>query len=126
MISAADRFDGPADERLGQVHHDLIVGVGLVGLHHGELGVVARAQPFVAVDAADLEDPFHAADQQSLQMQLEGDAQEQVEVERVVMGDERPGGGPAGDRLHGRRFDLEEAFGGHGLAGTRRSGSSGR
>ena len=33
----------------------------------------------------------------------------EVEVERVVVGDERPRERAAGDRLHHRRLDLEEA-----------------
>ena len=99
---------GPDDQRLGQVHHRVVVAVGLVGLEHRELGVVLRADPLVAEDPADLEDPLHAADQQPLQVQLEGDPQEEVDVERVVVRDERPGRRAAGDRLHRRRLDLDE------------------
>ena len=91
----------------------VVVAVGLVGLQHGELGVVLGADPLVAVDPADLEDPLHAADQQPLQVQLGGDPQEQVDVERVVVGDERPGRRAAGDRLHRRRLDLDEPSLGH-------------
>ena len=49
------------------------------------------------------------ADQQALQVELGRDAQVEVDVERVVVGDEGPGRGAAGDRLHHRRLDLEEA-----------------
>ena len=78
------------DDRLGQVHHVVVVAERLVGLEHRELGVVAGVEALVAEDAADLEDPVHAADDQPLQGQLERDPQEHVDVERVVVGDERP------------------------------------
>ena len=96
-------------QRLGQVHHRAVVAVGLVDLEHREFGVVPRADAFVAVDAAQLVDPLHAADQQPLEVQLQGDPQEQVDVERVVVRRERPGRGAAGDRVQRRAFDLDEA-----------------
>ena len=85
------------------------VGVRLVGLHHRELGVVARRQALVAEHPADLEDAVHAADDQPLEVQLEGDAQVQRHVERVVVGDERAGVGAAGLDVQHRRLDLDEA-----------------
>jgi len=42
-------------------------------------------------------------------VQLGGDAEVEVQVERVVVGDERARRGPAGDRLHHRGLDLEVA-----------------
>ena len=68
-----------------------------------------RADALVAEDPADLVDLFDAADQQPLQVQLQGDAQEQVDVEGVVVRDERPGRGAAGDGVQRRRLHLEEA-----------------
>ena len=64
--------------------------------------------PFVAEVAVDLVDALQAADHQALQVKFRRDAQEQIDVERVVMGDERPRGGASGDRLHHRSFDLDE------------------
>ena len=81
------------DEALGELHHVVVVGERLVGLEHRELGVVAGVDALVAEDAADLEDPLEPADDQPLEVQLERDAQVEVDVERVVVGDERPGGG---------------------------------
>ena len=88
----------------------LVVAVGLVQLQHREFGVVPRADALVAEDPADLVDLLDAADQQPLQVQLQGDAQEQVDVERVVVRDERPGRGPAGDGVQRRRLDLAVAL----------------
>ena len=87
----------------------MIVGVGLVGLEHGELGIPAPSQAFVAEVAVDLVDAVEAADDQALQIKLGRDAQVEIHVERVVMGDERPRDGAAGDGLHHRRFDFDEA-----------------
>ena len=60
----------------------------------------------VAVDLVDLRDPAH---DETLQVELRGDAQVQREIERVVVRHERPRDRSAGDRLHHRRLDLEEA-----------------
>ena len=107
--AAAERLDAGDDQALGQVHHGAVVAVGLVQLHHGEFGIVPRADALVAEDPADLVDLLDAADQQPLQVQLQGDAQEQIDVERVVVRDERPGRGAAGDGVQRRRLDLAEA-----------------
>ena len=101
---------------LGQVHHRAVVAVGLVDLEHRELGIVPRADAFVAVDAAQLVHPLDAADQQPLEVQLQRDPQEQVDVERVVMRHERPGRGAAGDRVQRRPFDFDEAAAAERLA----------
>ena len=85
------------------------VGERLVGLHHRELGVVPGGQALVAEHPPDLEDPVHAADDQPLEVQLEGDAQEQLHVERVVVGRERAGVGTAGLDVQDRCLDLDEA-----------------
>ncbi len=74
-------------------------------------GLCRALDAFVAIDAAQLVDPLHAADQQPLQVQLQGDPQVKVDVQGVVVRDERPGGGPAGDRVQRRPFDLDEPLG---------------
>ena len=66
------------------------------------------ADAFVAVDAAELVDALDAADQEPLEVELERDAHEEVDVERVVMGFEGPGCGAAGDRMERGAFDFDE------------------
>ena len=88
----------------------------LVGLQQRELGVVAEVDALVAERAAELEDPLHAADAQPLEVQLGGDAQVQVEVVGVDVGEERPGVGAAVDLLQDRRLDLEEPLADQGFA----------
>ena len=99
------------EQLLGEVHQVVIVGVGLVELEHGELGIVARGDALVAEVAVDLIDAVHAADQQALEVELGGDAQEEIDVERVVVGGERPRGRASGDGLHHRSFHFDEVAG---------------
>ena len=74
-------------------------------------GLCRVRDALVAEDATDLEHPLHAADDQPLEVQLQRDAQVQVHVERVVVGDERSGMGATGLEVQHRCLDLDEAFG---------------
>ena len=96
-------------DRLDQLHHVVVVAERLVGLEQRELGVVAGVEPLVAEHAADLEHALEAADHEPLERQLERDPHVHVEVERVVVGHERPRGGAARVRVEHRRLDLREA-----------------
>ena len=84
---------------LGEVHHVAVVAERLVRLEHRELGVVRGVDALVAEHATDLEHAVEAADDQALQLQLQRDAQVQVDVERVVVRDERPRRRAALERL---------------------------
>ena len=86
----------------GQRLHGGVVAVGLVGLEHRELGIVGCVSALVAEDPADLVDPLDAADDQPLQVQLQRDAQVQVQVEGIDMGGERPRVRAAVQRLQHR------------------------
>ena len=97
------------EQLLGELHEVVVVRVGLVELQHGEFGVVLGGGPLVPERAVDLVHAFEPAHHQPLEVELRGDAQVQRHVEGVVVGDERPRGGAAGDGLHHRRLDLEEA-----------------
>src|SRR3546814_5746635 len=79
------------DELLGEGHHVVVVAVRLVELEHRELGVVAGGEALVPEHPPDLEHPLEAADREALQVELGRDPQEEVEVERVVVGGERAG-----------------------------------
>ena len=126
-LAATDRHDrraervagGLDDEPFGDRHHVGDVGKRLVQLHHRELGVVTGGDALVAEDAAHLVHPLHATDDQALEVQFERDPQVQLHVERVVVGDERPGVGATGLDVQDRRLDLGEAFGGERPAEAR-------
>ena len=93
----------------GKIHQVTEVAVGLVELQHREFRVVMRGDPLVAEDAAQLVDPREPADDEPLEVELERDPQVEIDVERVVVGRERPGQGSAGDRLQHRCFHFEIA-----------------
>jgi len=62
----------------------------------------------VAEVAVDLEDPVDTADDAALEEQFRRDAQEEVHVEGVGVGDERASRGAAVQRLQHRGLDFEE------------------
>src|SRR5690606_33559135 len=97
-----------AQHVLGEVHQVVVVRVGLVELQHGEFGVVAGGQPFVPEIAVDLVHPLEATHHQTLEIQLRGDAQVHGQIQRVVVGDEGPRRGTAGNHLQHRGFHFEK------------------
>ncbi len=97
------------DQVLGEAHHVAVVGVGLVELQHRELGVPAGPDALVAEGAADLEDTLETTDHEALQVELRRDPEVEVEVEGVVMRDERTRQRAAGDGMEDRCLDLDEA-----------------
>jgi len=106
---ALERLGELHEQRLGELHQVGVVRVRLVELEHRELGVVLRRDPLVAEAPVDLVHALEAAHDEALEVQLGRDAQVEVHPERVVVGPERPRDRAAGDRLHHRRLDLEEA-----------------
>ncbi|GBE50853.1 hypothetical protein BMS3Bbin13_01803 [bacterium BMS3Bbin13] len=106
----AQQFHGHvAKQGLGQGHQVLVTGVGLIELKHRELGIVARGDALVAEVAVQLVDLLQPPDHQPLEIQFRGDAQIEVHLQGVVMGDERTRRGAARDGLHHRCLDLDEA-----------------
>ena len=112
LLRAVEGVGQAADRLLDPVHEVAVVGVRQVQLEHRELGVVLGREPLVAEVAVDLVDALEAADDQALQVQLRRDAQVHVQVERVVVREERARGGarpgsaassasrPRGSRAH--------------------------
>ena len=96
------------DQFFAASHHAAIVAIGFVELKLGELRVVLEADAFVAKVAADLIDALVATDEQAFEVQLEGDAQEKVLFELVVIGYKRPRLRAAVERLQDGGFHLKE------------------
>ena len=111
-----DALGDVGDELLEPRGGVLVVGVGLVPLEHRELGVVLERDPLVAEVLAELVDAVDPADDQALQVELGGDPQVEVAVERVVVGGERARQRAAVERLQDRGLDLDEALGVEPLA----------
>ena len=93
---------------LDQLHDVAVVGVGPVQLQHGELGIVTGGDPLVAEHPGNLIHPLQPAYYQPFQVQLGSDPQEQLHVQRVVMGAERPGQRAAGHRVEYRGLHLDK------------------
>ena len=63
----ANGIEGGGDEQFfGNGHDVAVVTKCLVELHHGELGVVASRDAFVAKHAANFIHPFHATNNEAL------------------------------------------------------------
>src|SRR5207245_5071476 len=90
-------------------HDGVFVGIRLVRLEQRKLRVVARGDSLVPKDSPDLVDPLEAGDQQTLQVQLERDAQIEIAVERVVMRLEGTRVAATGDLLQDGGLDVDEA-----------------
>ena len=104
--------DGGADaleQLLGERHHPLVVLVGHVELDAGKLGVVALVHALVAEVLSNLIHAVKSAYDEALEVELGGDAQVEVRVERIVVRDEGACAGAAGDGLEDRRFHLHVA-----------------
>jgi len=107
--SSVDLFRDADDELFAEGHQIVIVRVGLIELKHGELGVVARADALVAEVAVNLVDAIHAADYEPLEVELRRDAEEEIQIERVMVRSEWLSGGASSDLVHHGSFDFEVA-----------------
>ena len=79
--SCAARFNcRGANDLFSEIHEPLVVCVGCIKLHHGELRVMPRTYTLIAKVSVDLKDTLEAADDQSLEVKLRRDAQEHFHV----------------------------------------------
>ena len=109
LVGAVDGVDHLGDELFGHVHEVVVVRVGHVELTGGELRVMGKIDTLVTELAANLVDAVDTADDEHLQVKLGGDAHVHVDVQIVMMGDERLGSGATGDHVHVRGLDLKES-----------------
>ncbi len=107
---AENLLRGVAEHLFNEAHDLLIIEVSAIELKLGEFRVVLVGDAFIAEVAADFINAVEAADEQTLQIELEGDSQVQILVQLVVMGDERTGRGAAVNRLEDRGLDFEEVM----------------
>ena len=114
---AVGRLRHAAHQALHQFHHVLVVGVRLIRLENRELGIVQRVDALIAEGLADLKHTLHAADHQTLEVELRRDAHVQTHLEGVVVCGERSRIGPAVPRLEARSLHLLEVPGVHTTPG---------
>ena len=89
-------------EFLRERHHPVVVLILNVEFHTSELWVVVAVHSLVAEVLAYLIDTFEATHDESLQVELSGDAHIHVLVEGIEVGDERTGRCTAGNGLQRR------------------------
>ena len=106
---AVNRNADALKQTFGEAHHPIVIFILDVELHTRKLGVVVLVHTLVAEVLANFVDAFEAADYESLQIKFGSDTQIQIDVERVVVRDERPRTGAARDRLQDGRFYLRVA-----------------
>ena len=111
-LTTSDFFHHGRKELLRHVHQIVIIRISHVELAGGELRVMGEINPFVAELPPNLVHPIQAANDQLLEIELRGNAHEEVHVQVVVVGDERLGRGPAGNHVHHRSFHLLHYIGG--------------
>ena len=112
-LGVADGLVSRLNDTLGERLHALEVGEGTVGLHRGELGVVGKVHALVTEDAADLEHALKTTDDAALEVQLGGNTQVALLIERVEVGNERLSRSAALDGLQDGGLDLHVAVGLH-------------
>ncbi len=105
--SAAQDFE----KALNPFLHGDQIPIGLIKLDGSEFGVVAGIDALVAEDPSDLINAVDSPNHAFLQVELGGDAEVEVFVQSVVVGDERTGRGSAEDRGKNRGFDFHESLG---------------
>ncbi|VAS51791.1 Uncharacterised protein [Klebsiella pneumoniae] len=88
---AQHRLRQGAEQRLGQFDQVFVVRIRHIQFHHGELWVMAYRDPFVAEVTVDFKHAFKTANHQTFQIQFRRDAQVHIEIQGVVMGNERTG-----------------------------------
>jgi len=81
---------------LGEIHHPVVVLVGDINLHGGELWVVCPVHAFVTEVLGKLVHAFKTAYDEALQVELIGNAQVEGNVQGIVVGDEGAGGRSTG------------------------------
>lgn len=107
-LAAREVLDHAFHQALREIHDIIHVRIGHVELADRELGIMRQVDPFVPEDTANLVNAVQAPYDELLEVQLGRNAEVQVEVEVVVVRDERLGRRAARDHARHGRLDLEE------------------
>mmetsp|Transcript_15308 Transcript_15308/g.51482 ORF Transcript_15308/g.51482 Transcript_15308/m.51482 type:complete len:342 (-) Transcript_15308:295-1320(-) len=109
LVRAVDLVNHLRDHVLRQVHEVVVVHVGHVELARRELRVVREVHPFVAELPPDFVDAVQPSNHKLFQVELRGDAHEDVHLQFVEVRHERLGDSPAGDHVHHGRLDFKKS-----------------
>ena len=107
---AADFLCEEAEKVFCQIHHAVIIGIGLVELHQRKLRVMTGINPFITEHAADLIHSLQPADNQALEIELERNTELHILIKGVEMGFKRTCGSAACIGHQHRGLHLDEAL----------------
>ena len=99
----------PFDQAFCQIHDVVHVRIGHVKLADGEFGVMCKVDALIPKNAANLVYSIQATNDELLEIQLWCNAEIQVKVKVVMVGDKWFGGCATSDHTSHRSFDLKEA-----------------
>src|SRR5262249_41906180 len=102
-------FRNSAEQRLHQFHVVFVVLESRHGFDHGEFGVMAAVNAFVAEVAADRKDLIESGGDEALQVELVRDRKVHGVIQRVDVSAEGLGRAAAVLRLNNGRVKFEEA-----------------
>ena len=91
-----------------QIHHAVEIRVGLIEFHQCKLRIVLCIHTLIAENPADLIHLFKSANDQTLEVQFQRNAQLQVLIQRIEMRKEGSCRGAAGILNQHGRLDLQE------------------
>src|SRR5215467_13200307 len=92
-----------------QVRHFLEIRIGPISFEHGEFGIVFSRNAFIPKVTVDFEHLVEPAYEQTLEVELQCDAEVKIQSERLVMCAERFGRGTSGNCLQNWRLDFDKA-----------------
>lgn len=110
-LAASEILDQTLDQALSDIHEVVHVCICHVEFADGELGVMCQVDAFVTEDAPNFVDAVEATDDELLQIELGSDTEVKIEVEIVMVRDERLGGRASSDHAHHGRLNFEETEG---------------
>jgi len=97
-----------SEHGLGKLHHSVVVGISLIEFHKCELGIMSGIDSFVPVHSSDLVYSLESADNESLEVELEGYPEFYILIKCIVVGLEGSGCCTARIGYEGGSFDLHE------------------
>ena len=98
-----------AEHALRELHHTVVIGIGLIQLHQCELRIMTGIDTLITEYTADLEHTLETTDDETLEIKLEGNTKLYVLVQCVIVGLERTGSGTTGILHQHRCLHLHEA-----------------
>lgn len=107
-LAVSEILDETLDQALSDIHDIVHVCICHVELADGELGVMCQVDAFVTEDAPNFVDAVEPTDDELLQIELGSDTEVEIEVEIVVVRDERLGGRASSDHAHHGCLNFEE------------------